>query len=315
MRSLRIIFSISILSFSACRTLPAQRGPADLSAAAPPATPATKCTAIQPHPSFSKPLDIPQDNANLTRIAKGKAGAEELANPEIIYNYLQDHWRKKFEEKPKDVALHKANSIELIADISKVLGCPSPDALAQEFSEGSLKDMNLYTDESDNPFGAKESGKVPNYSIMNQALREIGGIDAIRAKSLQTAEMISKVDQVLAMLPPVKGLVFRGTSLSDKTLASIIRDGGMTDKGFLSTSINIEDAFDFLRKAPVGAGRARVLMTIYGHSGKFLPFGQFSKEEEVLFPHGTPLKLRHHFNFADPEDSSKVTTYLFFEES
>jgi len=265
---------------------------------------------------LSKAIDIPEDNRNLTAITKGKIPADNKGKTEYIYDLIQNHWRKKFDEKT-DTLGHKPNSVQLISKFVKLLGCPNEEALKAEFEQGRYRDIRLYTDESEDPFGYKRE-KIPNYVIMNKALRTYGSMAEISSKAPKAADLISKLDKALAIMPSVMGLVFRGTSLENALLAKIIREGEMIDAGFVSTSLDITDGFDFLNKTSNTATHSRVFMIIYGTGGKFLPYGQFSKEEEVLFPHGTKFKVNHSFKYDNPDagnDSMRTTTFLFMEES
>jgi hypothetical protein len=260
-------------------------------------------------------IDIPEDNRAITSLTKGNVTPEQKNAPSLIFDLLQQHWRKKIEEK-SDARGHKSNTVKLIGKLVGALGCPNEDSFRSEYESGRFKDIKLYTDESEDPLGYNRE-KVPNYRIMNEALRTYIAMDEIKARAPKAFELISRLDGALDSLPSVKGLVFRGTGLSKSLLESILAKGEMEDHGFSSSSVDICDAYEFLNKATNTADRSRVLMVMYGTSGKFLPYGQFSKEEEVLFPHGTRFKVRHQFKYDDPEapnDSVRTTQYLFLEE-
>jgi hypothetical protein len=260
-------------------------------------------------------IDIPEDNRALTSLTKGNVSPEQKRDPSLIFDLLQQHWRKKFDER-SDTLGHKPNTVQLIGKLVGALGCPSEDSFRSEFESGRFKDIKVYTDESEDPLGYKRE-KIPNYSIMNQALRTHSSMEEIKTKAPKAFDLISRLDGALGSLPSVKGLVFRGTGLSNSLLETILAKGELVDNGFSSSSVDICDAYEFLNKATNTAERSRVLMVMYGTSGKFLPYGQFSKEEEVLFPHGTRFKVRHQFKYDDPEapnDSIRTTQYLFLEE-
>jgi hypothetical protein len=212
--------------------------------------------------NLAKPLDIPEDNRNLTAIAKGQMPPEKRSNADYVHGLIQDHWRKKYDEKT-DARQHKPNSVQLIAKIAETLGCPNENSLEAEFNNGKFKDIKLYTDESEDPLGYHRE-KIPNYAIMNKALRTYGSMSEIATKSPKAAELITKLSNTLAAMPSVKGLVFRGTSLENNILNNIVSTGKMVDPGFVSTSLDIYDGFEFLNKYTNTATHSRVLMIIYG---------------------------------------------------
>ncbi len=260
-----------------------------------------------------KPLDIPYDNRRLTALARGRSSLVETGDSEGIHALIQDHWRVRFDESPKDSAGHKASSAELLDRLVASLGYDGRASLEQAFESGEFRDLALYTNESEDVFGANRA-PVPNYAIINRALRENGGDAGLDEKAPQAAAMIRRLDAALLSLPPVEGLVFRGTRMNRERLKHILDSKVMGDPGYTSTSLDVVDGFDFLMRATSSDTHARAFMTIFGRSGRFIPHGHFSREEEVLFPRGTRFKVNHHFEFVDPEDSAKVTNFLFLEE-
>lgn len=126
--------------------------------------------------------------------------------------------------------------------------------------------------------------------------------------------MIESIDYSLSALPSVKGVVYRGTSLMAEKIQEIIDTGVYSDSAYLSSSVDLVDAYQFLMRKSSTDLRKKVVMVIYSKTGKFIPFGEFSREEEVLFKRGTSFQLRYHFQHIDEDDSNSDAVYLFLEE-
>ena len=129
--------------------------------------------------------------------------------------------------------------------------------------------------------------------------------------------MILDIDKTLNQMPRLKGVVYRGTSMSSEKLKQILQNKELLDAAYISTSIDISDAYEFLRRASNKNGNEKVMMTIYTRSGRFIPYGEFSREEEVLLPRLSNrgiLKLKYSFKYSDPEFPEDTVTYLFFTE-
>ena len=269
-------------------------------------------TAAKPGPS-SKTVDIPGDNQVITAITKGRIGAEYATDQQKIVDLVRDLFIKSNDEKPDQYG-HKKNTAMLSKKIAEAIyGSRDVTKLANEFEGGMFKYMKLCTNENVDPLSNK-GDKVPNYQVMNRALRTYTDPGELKEKEPQAAKLIEDFETSYSALPCVKGLVYRGTGLSTAKLKSILETKTMHDGGYTSTSVDVADALDFLSKRTTTAENTRVFMAIYGVSGKFIPFGEFSREEEVLFPHGTKFKLNHSFLMTSEEGLAMNLYYMFFEE-
>jgi hypothetical protein len=258
-------------------------------------------------------IDIPLDNQVLTAIAKGRISTEYANNQQKIVDLIRDLFLKSFEEKTDQYG-HKKSTVVLTEKIAEVLfGTPDIVKLGRDFEDGIFKNIKLYTNENVDPLSNK-GDKVPNYQVINRALRKHSDMGVLKQKEPQVAKLIQDFEMSYSPLPRVKGLVYRGTGLSTSMLKTILDTKEMRDLGYTSTSIDVADAFDFMSKRKTTTENVRVFMAIYGYSGKFIPFGEFSREEEVLFPHGSKFRLNHSFRQADEDGPDMDSYYLFFEE-
>ena len=144
----------------------------------------------------------------------------------------------------------------------------------------------------------KEHNALINYleddfTAINTYLRQgQSGNDLLQKK-------ISLVSLAITKLDKFKGLTYRGTCLSNKQRAKNYLTVGsiVTDPGFVSSSKNIEIAYDFIDG---GKGCTPILMKITGQSAADVSeyakahLGEDSlqyEEEEVLYNHGTKFKV------------------------
>lgn len=273
-----------------------------------------RCEAVF-HETYS-PIDIPGDLKIVTSLIQGrhKPTLHELESFNAkIYEDLQTHWQKRYAQKEMDPHGHKKDSLKLIEKLILALGLKDVAALEQEFTQGPYKDIKIYTDENVDPVTLKGDGN-PNYRIINTALRTQKSLNTIEQMDPSTAEKIRKIDAVLASLPPVSGIVYRGTRLSSATIDKIIESGSYLEHAYSSNTIDIVDAYSFLQQATNSGDKRKVMMITQTKTGRFIPFGEFAKEEEVLIPRNTRLQLRHHFEYKDSEAPENNAVYLFFSE-
>lgn len=268
-------------------------------------------------------IDIPKDHKLFSKIAnQGFKAIKDINIPdqtieEFLYYKFQEYFKVKFREKTVDEFEHKADSFEIIHDLSNLLNIPNLQNLQSHFLEGKYAALIQYSNEFKDPISNKATG-LPNYIKINHALRSLEHNNhKLISLPLPLKNLIIKIDSALSKLPSVKGVVYRGTSLKKGKIYNIIQQRELIDNAYLSTSIDITDAYEFLRKAPLRNEKEKVLMIIYTRNGKFIPYGEFSREEEVLLPrppYRGQLKLNYYFKHSPPDNSSEIINYMFFSE-
>lgn len=264
--------------------------------------------------SAPKAVEIPGEFKFAGQIAIGKATFKDKAAwDQQIYGKLNEHWREHFSEPAGDSYGHRKNGLEMIGRLVAALKLKNAAELEKEFLTGRFADIKLYTEEEIDPRTLKGTG-VPNYRLINTALRTYDSLETLQLKEPRIAEKIKKIDVVLASLPPVQGVVYRGTQLTTSRINEIIQTGLMTEKALTSTTLDIVDGFDFLQRALNVGDKRRVFMTIYTRTGRYIPYGQFAKEDEVLIPRGARFKLNYHFEYKDTDVPENDAIYLFFSE-
>lgn len=267
-------------------------------------------------------LDIPEDDrlfskiANQGKVAIADVNLEGLSVEEFLYQKFQQNFRTRYNQKVLDAHEHKSSSIEIIKDLAANLGFSDVDSFREAYLSGKYSALIQYSNEFKNPITNKGTG-TPNYVKINTSLRNLTDVKNLQELPEDIRIMIQDIDQTLNHMPSLKGVVYRGTSMSSDTLKTILESKELSDPAFISTSIDISDAYEFLRKASNKNGKEKVMMTIYTRSGKFIPYGEFSREEEVLiprYPHRGQLKLNYSFKYTDPEFPDNAVTYLFLTE-
>lgn len=98
-----------------------------------------------------------------------------------------------------------------------------------------------------------------------------------------TRQRITLLNTALQKAPKYEGVVYRGLAFDNaqelNTFLHNVQKGGLTDKGFLSTSADRKVAESFM-----GKGDHRVLLLLKGRSGvRIDKVSQFRKEKEILF--------------------------------
>jgi len=264
--------------------------------------------------SAPKAVEVPGEFKFAGQIATGKATFKDKAAwDHEIYAKLNEHWREHFSEPVGDSYGHRKNGLEMIHRLVATLKLKDATELEKEFLTGRFAEIKLYTEEEIDPRTLKGTG-VPNYRLINTALRTYDSLEALQLKEPRTAEKIKKIDAVLEALPPVQGVVYRGTQLTMSQIQEIIQTGFMTEKALTSTTLDIVDGFDFLQRALNVGEKRRVFMTIYTRTGRYIPYGQFAKEDEVLIPRGARFKLNYHFEYKDTDVPENDAIYLFLSE-
>ena len=106
----------------------------------------------------------------------------------------------------------------------------------------------------------------------------------------QTQDIADKAAEGLRSLPDYKGETYRGTALSNDIVAKMKVGGTYSDKGFLSTSSNLDIANNFA--GFTSAGQTRVFFTVNGKHGKDISSAsKFSNEKEILFNPSSKFKI------------------------
>lgn len=267
-------------------------------------------------------IDIPEDDRLFSKIANQGASAVEglnlegLSIEEFLYQKFQKNFRDRFNQKVLDIDEHKSSSLEIIKDLSASLGFPDVNSFREAYLLGKYSALVQYSNEFKNPLTNKGTG-IPNYVKINTSLRSLINEKDLQNLPADIRKMILDIDETLKQMPRLKGVVYRGTSILSEKLKVILESKELLDPAYLSTSIDISDAYEFLRKASNKNGHEKVMMTIYTRNGRFIPYGEFSREEEVLLPR-TPyrgiLKLNYSFKYTDPEFPDNTVTYLFLTE-
>jgi SPP1 gp7 family putative phage head morphogenesis protein len=140
-----------------------------------------------------------------------------------------------------------------------------------------LTHPELNQDEATTIYGYSNS----SYHNINAFLRQTGKVfDDVQTKYLQAFNQVlnTALDKIKT---PFKGVVYRGTGLTEKQLAKYVKGKTITEFGFTSTSYSRDEAFAgntiFIIKSKSG----KLIAEISGHK----------TEQEVLFKSGTKFKV------------------------
>ncbi len=102
----------------------------------------------------------------------------------------------------------------------------------------------------------------------------------------------------LSKLPKVEGITFRGASVTSKTLDKYFPGAEISEKGFLSTTLDARIAHGFANTqvpgSPIQADRWNVVFIIDGKSGRYISFFVPTNmhEIEILFPTNTSFQVK-----------------------
>lgn len=102
----------------------------------------------------------------------------------------------------------------------------------------------------------------------------------------------------LSKLPKVEGITFRGASVTSKTLEKYFPGAEISEKGFLSTTLDARIAHGFafaqVPDSPKQADRWSVVFIINGKSGRYISFFVPTNmhEIEILFPTNTSFQVK-----------------------
>lgn len=142
------------------------------------------------------------------------------------------------------------------------------------FDEKELKDISKYT------------GEV--YITINKILK-----NKEEKCSTKIQKIIDTVNRAFTELPPFKHentiILYRGLKLNDDNYHQFLEKEEINDLGFISTSTNIETAYDFAWTEVLNS----LIMKIYlstKYNNKILPVKKISKmsyENEVILPNGS----------------------------
>jgi hypothetical protein len=118
----------------------------------------------------------------------------------------------------------------------------------------------------------------PGYGEMNVSLRNGGPLGGT-----ELAERVEAVSAALAKLPKYDGVVFRGTYLTDKQIAAYVPGEIVTERAFISTSVD-----------PAAKFPGNVEFVIESRSGRDIAaYSRVPTETEVLFDRNTTFEVRY----------------------
>ncbi len=174
-----------------------------------------------------------------------------------------------------------------------------------------------------------DDANPPLYLRLNRLLKKYRDladpVAEIKKQDPVAAEKILALDKALDALPRVKGIVFRGGTVS-KQDAALMRSGKLSLYSvapFWSTSSNFKDATGFAVRSG-GADREQTVFIIQTQNGKFPTptldpqdpnYSPFVLEEEVLLPRGTRFDVvaAASRSLFDP-DADPPLLYVFLNE-
>lgn len=120
------------------------------------------------------------------------------------------------------------------------------------------------------------------YRTLNPFLRSQSKYPAAERAALQARA--DRVSKGLAGLPPRPGTTYRGARLTDDLLARYEPGKVVTERGFTSTSRNLDVALEEFK--------GNVLMTVRGQNGRdVLPRSAHPHEAEILYDQGTRFRV------------------------
>lgn len=241
----------------------------------------------------------------LEKIAKGtylprkdEAADIKFELRDVLVEHLSDQ---------EDEYQHKSRGRAALRSMREELGYPTNKDLKNHFEKGPFDGIKIYTNES------KDNSGNQNYQRINSELRASKDLKALQIKNPEIHDWVTQILMSINKIPVFRGLVFRGSRLSNRFIEQIIKTKSFQDKAFLSSSLDYSDAVTFAKK-PTTAEATKVYMVLYSKTGAFIPFGPFAREEEVLFKPQTLFKLNYHFYDVSDEGDAFNAYYLFLEE-
>jgi hypothetical protein len=259
-------------------------------------------------PGYPQSLELPQVQRLSTQIMIDKIfevtpEALKFSNHEI-FDELYSYWKFDFQD-AKDYLNPKGryqNALKLL--FQKM----NKKSLINRIENDDLTAIKEYTDERLDDSGQKLPKELQLYNQVNSALWKASNLNSIDS---ETQTFIARFDSALSKLPNFKGIVFRGTAFdsdwAEKASSGQIKD--LTVPAYTSTSLDIGDAFDFIRKQNK-KGTMKTLMVIQSE-GKLISFrGDFAREEEILIQRNAHFKIVKGFKIPVGNDEEGYQEWL-----
>ena len=255
-------------------------------------------------------VELPEDPERLYRLAATKQGQAAV---------VEEMGREFLGALDQEAADRTTRRYEKVVGDLREFVAKSPD---RGRVERALQVVGRYVQggEQTDPFAAK--GKTPGfYKDFNAALRGSLSMEDFRLRHPEKAAFLfGEMLPAYESLPgKVKGIVFRGTSLSAEEADLLATGARRTFKQLapMSTSMSLGDACTFLGKNPK---TVPTMMVIRSKTGKLVSWkdSPFAFEEEVLLMGREGLELEVQAAFMAPApragDGEREILYLFLDE-
>lgn len=253
-------------------------------------------------------------------VLKGLSDEKLKLSEKAIYFSILSYWKEDFAQDDKTGDYLDPKGRYQIA-LKQLFSVIPQEQLVERIQNGDLKALAEYTDEikadNKNPatrleqrYGQVNStlwklyktshrsmsaGNSSGTSLNSPAkISEGPSKERMNPKTIKDViSFVRRFDEALGKLPSFSGHLFRGTAI-DLAQASEILSGNLKElfmPAYTSTSLDIGDAFDFIRLSRKPSKKLSTLMVIEG-TGKLISFrGDFVKEEEILIPRNARLQI------------------------
>lgn len=249
-------------------------------------------------------LGSPKTEKMIVDIFSGQSNVTGQA----VFDQINSYWRKDLSDS-KDYLNKKGRYQKALKDLYMQI---SEAELHERLDQGDLKVVTQYTDEKKDKIGQPLNEEKQMYSIVNRALWAEAKLG--QALPAPIKKFVAQFDLALDQLPTFQGILFRGTSFSLDE-ARLILNKQKTEKvmaAYTSTSLDIGDAFDFIRRQN-DQDKIKTLMIIEGE-GKLISLrGDFVREEEVLIQRNAKFTIQQAFTVkVGNEDEGQVDWMILF---
>lgn len=239
-------------------------------------------------------------------VFKGLSEEKLTLEEKGVFHTIMSYWKEDFlrQGKTPDYLEPRGRYQKALKQLFSVI---PKEELITRIEGGDLKPLAEYTDEVKADNGNPASRLEQRYGQVNSTLWALykrtiktgapaplaEGRRIDRSKVHDVNQFVKRFDPALKKLPSFSGHLFRGTAI-DLAQASDILTGKIKElfmPAYISTSLDIGDAFDFIRLSKKPTKKLSTLMIIEG-SGKLISFrGDFAKEEEILIPRNTKIQI------------------------
>ncbi|MBL7671007.1 MAG: hypothetical protein JNM39_11030 [Bdellovibrionaceae bacterium] len=249
-------------------------------------------------------------------VRKGLSDSKLTLSEKAVYFSILSYWKEDFAKVGKKVDYLDPKG-RYQATLKQLFSVIPESELVDRIQNGDLKAVAEYTDEVKADNGNPATRLMQRYGQVNNTLWNMykrstkyknqsgpkgevtapiaeGSSDRMDRKNLNDViSFVRRFDEALGKLPSFTGHLFRGTAIT-LTQASEILSGNIKElfmPAYTSTSLDIGDAFDFIRLSRKPLKKLSTLMVIEG-TGKLISFrGDFQKEEEILIPRNATFQI------------------------